>query len=259
MALARRAYYERYARLPGRSFARNYEHILRRLLEALTIRYSTNEWWRLDCWDPRHDARITLREHEPRGDARIHFEAIEQPWLRAAIKWFLAAGLERGDYSWPSLVAYRTQLGPFARFLAEERIDTPVLCADPAVELPALALRYLAFLRRQRTARTGQALSQRSVGAMQAVVGNLYAYLHDHQHEAAALLEEPRWLELAPAHARLWRAGEVRHRRGAGKASGDYIEPGALARIVAQLDILAMPPGESKEVVVDGGPHRRAR
>ena len=258
MALARRSYYERYARLPGRSFARNYEHILRRLLEALTIRYSTREWWRLDCWDPRHDARIALREHEPRGGARIHFEAFEQPWLRDAIKWFLAAGLERGDYSWPSLIAYRTQLGHFARFLAQERIDTPGLCADPTAELRALALRYLAFLRRQRSARTGTPLSQRSVGAMQTVVGNLYAYLHDHQQEAAALLDEPRWLELTPAHARFWRAGEVRHRRGAGKPSGDYIEPDALARIVAQLDILAMPPHESKEVMVDGEPVRVA-
>ena len=255
MAGARRSYYERYGRLPGKSFSRNYEHILRRLHRALEIRYSTVEWWRHDLWDPKHDRRIPLGEHEALGGARVRFDTVPQPWLREGLKWFLAVGLERGEHKWTSITSYRVQLGThFSRFLAEEGIDTPALCADPDMELRAVALRYLAFVRQLRTRRTGAPFSLATVGGLQAIVGRFYAFMADHRREAAELLGEPRWLELSDAHARFWRDGDMANRRRVAVRTGDYIEPDALSRIVEHLDIVGMPADEAKTVLVDDQP-----
>jgi len=255
MAGARRAYYERYRKLPGRSFARNYEHVLRRIHAALEIRYSTLEWWRHEVWDPKHDTRIPLAEHEALGGARVRFDEIAQRWLRDAVKWFLAVGLERGDHRWSSISAYRTQLGShFSRFLAAEQIDTPPLCADPARELRGVALRYLAFLRQLRSTRTGAPLSPSWIGGLQAIVGRFYAFMADHRGEAAELLGEPRWLELRDAHARFWRPGDYLTRSRPAVRTADYIEADVLTRIVEHLDIVGMPASETKTVLVGEEP-----
>ena len=113
-----------------------------------------------------------------------------------------------------------------------------------------MALSFLAYLRARR-GRAGGPLSLVSVGLSQSAVSTFYAFIADHRHEAAKALDEPRWLELSDAHARLWRAGEfVRRDRRTGPT--DYIDPEALGRIVSQLDILALPRDQTKTVVVDG-------
>jgi integrase len=251
MHVARRVFYERHGRLPGRTFEQTHRATIARLCTALVRASCTGEWWRADVWEPRRDPRIPVREHEPLGNARLHFAAIAQPWLREAVKWFFASALERGMLAWTSLPGYRTYLGGyFSEFLLQAGIDHPRL-TDSESELRGVALAFLSHLRGRRSRRGGGPLSLVSVGLSQSAVASFYLFMADHRHEAAKALGEPRWSELSDAHARLWRAGEfVRRDRRAGPT--DYIDPEALGRIVGHLDILALARDQTKTVVVDG-------
>jgi integrase len=251
MGAARRAFYERHGRLPGRTFEQTHRATIARLCTAVARVSRVGEWWRADVWEPRRDQRVPVREHEPLGSARLRFAEIEQSWLREAIKWFFASALEAGMLAWTSLPGYRTYLGGyFSEFLLGAGIDDPRLSASEA-ELRGVALAFLSHLRGRRSRRGGGPLSLVSVGLAQSAVASFYLFIADHRHEAAKALGEPRWSELSDAHARLWRAGEfVRRDRRAGPV--DYIEPEALGRIVSHLEILALPRDQTKTVVVDG-------
>ena len=250
MHAARRAFYERHGRLPGRTFEQTHRATIARLCTAVARVCRVGEWWRADVWDPRRDRRVPVREHEPLGSARLQFAEIAQPWLRDAIKWFFASALEAGMLAWTSLPGYRTYLGGyFSEFLLGVGIDDPRL-ADVGSELRGVTLAFLSHLR-GRCRRGGGPLSLVSVGLSQSAVASFYLFMADHRHEAAKALGEPRWSELSDAHARLWRAGEfIRRDRPAGPV--DFIEPEALGRIVSHLDILALGRGQTKTVVVDG-------
>jgi len=253
MAAARASFYGRHDRLPGVTFEQNSRATITRLHAAVTRCYDTGEWWRSDRWDPRRDPRIPQREHEALGNSRLNFERVTQPWLADAIKWYFALSLETGNLVWSSLPSALTYLGAYlSEFLATSGIDTPVLVADPEVELRAVALAFLSDLR-QRRSRRGRPLSTTSVGLVQSGVSSFYAFMADHRVEASRALGEPRWAELSDAHARLWRSGEYLS-RGRPRSGGDYIDPAALSRIVEHLDILAMTKDQTKTVVVDGVP-----
>ena len=251
ITVAKRRFYERHGQLPAAVFEHNHRATIARLHAALDRVYSPEEWWRADVWEPRRDPRIPVREHEPLGNSKLRFAAIEQPWLREAIKWFFACALERGVLTWTSLPGYRTYLGGyFSEFLIQAGIDRPPL-ASTETELRGVALQLLSYLRGRRSRRGGGPLSGTSVGLAQSAVQGFFLFMADHRHEAARALGEPRWSELTDAHARLWRAGEfVGRDRGTGP--GDYIDPEALGRIVSHLDILALPRDQTKTVVVDG-------
>ncbi len=253
MHAARRGFYERHGRLPGRTFEQTHRATIARLLAALVRVSCTGEWWRADVWDPRRDRRIPVREHEPLGNARLRFAEIAQPWLRDAIKWFFASTLEAGTLAWTSLPGYRTYLGGyFSEFLLGAGIDDPCL-ADSEADLRGVALAFLSHLRGRRSRRGGGPLSRVSVGLAQSAIASFYLFIADHRHEAARALDEPRWSELSDAHARLWRAGEfVRRDRRTGPS--DFIDPEALGRIVSHLDILALRRDQTKTVIVDGEP-----
>ena len=181
----------------------------------LSAPIDAGEWWHGDVWEPRRDPRIPVREHEPLGNARLRFAAIEQPWLREAIKWFFACALEQGLLAWSTLPGYRTYLGGyFSEFLLQAGIDDPRL-ADNESELRAVALRLLSYLRGRRSRRSGGPLSRTSVGLAQSALSRFYLFMADYRHEAARALGEPRWSELSDAHARLWRSGRVRWSRPA--------------------------------------------
>ena len=212
---------------------------------------SPGEWWRADVWEPRRDPRIPVREHEPLGNARLRFAAIEQPWLREAIKWFFASALERGVLAWSTLPGYRTYLGATSRSSCFRPGSTIRAWPTQSRSCAAWRLRSSRYLRGRRGRRGGGPLSRTSVGLAQSAVSTFYLFMADHRHEAAKALGEPRWSELSDAHARLWRAGEfVRRDRRTGPA--DYIDPEALGRIVSHLDILALARDQTKTVVVDG-------
>lgn len=250
IAAARRQFYERRGRLPGRAFEQTHRATIGRLCGALERAYGVGEWWRTDLWEPRRDPRIPVREHESLGNARLRFAEIVQPWLREAIKWFFASALERGVLAWTSLPGYRTYLGSyFSEFLLQAGIDDPRLAGSES-ELRGVALSFLSHLRGRR-GRGGGLLSLVSVGLAQTAVSTFYLFMADHRTEAAKALGEPRWHELTDAHARLWRAGEfVRRDRRSGPI--DYIDPEALGQIVSHLDILALVRDQTKTVMVDG-------
>jgi len=259
LSAARSAYAADTGQLPPPRFAHAYEPMLRRLHGALVARCDPAEWWRAQIWDPTHDPRIPLREHEATGGARLSFVGIEPRWLSDAVRWFLAVGLQSGVHTWPSVISYRTHLGTyFAEFLDANGITTPTLCADPANELRTVALRYLEHVRTRPAIRPGRSagLSAQTIGTSQSLLARFYTFMLDHRDEAVEILDEPRWAELNEAHARLWREGELAHRRKSpqGKPTPNYLEPTVLSAIAEQLDILALPTDQTKTVVVDGQP-----
>lgn len=259
MAAARLAYVTGTGQLPPPRFAHAYEPMLRRLHGALVARCDPAQWWRAEVWDPTHDPRIPLRPHEATGGARLSFTGIEPRWLADAARWFLAVGLQSGAHTWPSVISYRTHLGTyFGEFLAVSGITTPTLCADPTNDLHTVALGYLEHLRTRPAIRAGRTggLSAQTIGTAQSVLASFYTFMLDHRTEAAKLLGEPRWSELGDAHSRLWREGELLHRRKAPQSTPtpSYLEPTVLSRIVEHLDILALPTDQSRTVLVDGRP-----
>ena len=208
-------------------------------------------------WDPRHDRRIPVREHEPLEGQRLDFARVSPAWLREAIQWYFAAGLATGLLSWSSLPSFLSYLGRhFAAFLAAESIDTPDLGADPEAGIRPVALRLAAWLRQQRT-RAGRPLAPPTIGLIQTTVAGFYAFMADRRAEAARELAEPRWAGLTDAHARWWRPGEIAGSgRYRGPAEGNYIDPAALSRIAEHVEILGLPRDQAKTVVVTGTPRQ---
>jgi hypothetical protein len=256
MAAARRQFHDRHGRLPAAWFEQKQRPPIARLHAALVRAYDAREWWRADVWEPRRDPRIPVREHEPRGSIRVCFAGVPQAWLREALKWYLAACLERGLLTWSSLSSYRTYLGYFSEFLVSAGIEHPRLAGER--ELRGVALTYLAHLRARR-GRGDRPLSLSSVSHSQSTVSGFYEFMADHRTEAAKALGEPRWLELSDAHARFWRAGDFARRdRRSGSSEhsdpSDYIDSEALSRIVSHLDIVALARDQTKTVVVEGEP-----
>lgn len=258
VAAARRRHHDRYHRLPPPSYLPNHRATVARLHQALTLAYQAGQpWWRSVVWDPRHDRRIPVREHEPLEGQRLNFARVSPAWLRAAIQWYFAAGLATGLLSWSSLPGFLTYLGRhFAAFLAAEGIDTPDLDIDPEAGIRPVALRLAAWLRQQRT-RSGRPLALATIGLIQTTVAGFYAFMADRRAEAARELAEPRWAGLTDAHARWWRPGEIAGSgRYRGPAEGNYIDPAALSRIAGHVEILGLPRDQARTVMVNGTPRQ---
>jgi hypothetical protein len=109
VAAARRRYHDRHHRLPPPSYQHNHRATIARLHQALTLACQAGQpWWRSAVWDPRHDRRIPVREHEPLEGQRLNFTRVSPAWLREAIQWYFAAGLSTGLLSWSSLPGFLT-------------------------------------------------------------------------------------------------------------------------------------------------------
>ena len=256
VAAARRRYHDRHHRLPPPSYLHNHRATIARLHAALTLACQGGQpWWRCPVWDPRHDRRIPVREHEPLEGQRLNFARVSPAWLREAIQWYFAAGLSTGLLSWSSLPGFLTYLGRhFAAFLAAEGIGTPDLGADPETGIRPVALRLAAWLRQQRT-RSGRTLAPPTIGLIQTTVSGFYAFMADRRADAVRELGEPRWAGLTDAHARWWRPGEIAGRYR-GPAEGNYIDAAALSRIAGHVEILGLPRDQAKTVVVNGTPRQ---
>ncbi len=258
VAAARRRYHDRHRRLPPPSYQHNHRATLARLHAALTLACQAGQpWWRSPVWDPRHDRRIPVREHEPLEGQRLNFARVSPAWLCEAIQWYFAAGLSTGLLSWTSLPGYLSYLGRhFAAFLAAEGIGTPVLDASPESGIRPVALRLAAWLRQQRT-RSGRPLAPSTIGLIQTTVAGFYAFMADRRAEAARELGEPRWAGLTDAHARWWRPGEIAGSGSyRGPAEGNYIDAAALSRIAGHVEILGLPRDQAKTVTVNGTPRQ---
>jgi integrase len=258
VAAARRRYHDRHRRLPPPSYQHNHRATIARLHAALTLAYQADQpWWRSLVWDPRHDRRIPVREHEPLEGQRLNFARVSPTWLREAIQWYFAAGLSTGLLSWSSLPGYLSYLGHhFAAFLAAEAISTPALDVDPDAGIRPVALRLAAWLRQQRT-RSGRPLAPPTIGLIQTTVAGFYAFMADQRADAARELGEPRWAGLTDAHARWWRPGEIAGSGSyRGQAEGNYIDAAALSRIAGQVEILGLPRDQARTVTVNGTPRQ---
>ena len=214
-------------------------------------------WWRCLVWDPRHDRRIPVREHEPLEGQRLNFARVSPAWLREAIQWYFAAGLSTGLLSWSSLPSFLSYLGRhFAAFLAAEGIGTPVLDAGPEAGIRLRRRVAGAALRQQRT-RSRRPLAPSTIGLIQTTVAGFYAFMADRRAEAARELAEPRWAGLTDAHARWWRPGEIAGSGSyRGQPEGNYIDAAALSRIAGHVEILGLPRDQAKAVTVNGTPRQ---
>ena len=100
MAAARRRYHGRHHRLPPPSYLHNHRATIARLHAALTLACQAGQpWWRSPLWDPRHDRRIPVREHEPLEGQRLNFARISPA---AKYHWIASrshAGLTRAKFS----------------------------------------------------------------------------------------------------------------------------------------------------------------
>jgi integrase len=259
MAHARSAYAHRYDRLPGKSFGRNYEHVIDRIRRAVAIQYHEREWWRADRWDPVHDQRIPRRTHQTNATATIDWADVEPAWLREGGQWWLATLLKADRIAWTSVIAYKTALAAHvAPFLRARGVDHPKLVVDPAIELRAFCNDLLGHLRTKtinRGRHKGKLLNSKSVSGVQTVLNSFYGFMFDHRAEAARLLNDPRWHELGESHLMLWPPRERSQGRRPRRAEPDYLEPEVLSQITAHVDLLGLPPDQSREVVV-AGEHR---
>lgn len=256
MSEARSAYTARYQRLPGISFRRNYEHLLRRLRKAVGIAYHEQAWWQSELWEPAHDPRIPTRQHQPQGQATIDWTTVQPQWLRDAAQWWLGTLLNADRIAWSSVISYKTALSAHVGdFLVERGVNSPVLVTEPDTMLRPFANDLLSWLRTRRIAsgrHQGQPLSNKTIAGIQTVLNSMYAFLVEHREEAAAALSEPRWREVTERHLTLWPRGETISVRQSHAEEPEYLEEEDLSRVTAHLDLLGMPATESRTIIIDG-------
>jgi integrase len=219
---------------------------LRRCYRHLVIAYDPREWWQHDIWSPRFDARIPMRAHEPnRARSGYDFLAIEQPWLREAAKWYLKVALETGLLRWSTVRQRLGSLTILGQFIAERRIDEPVLCADPT-NLRLLALDFLAAVKQRRASagpRRGERVSGATVHNILTDVEQFYAWMADHKLEAVRALGDKRWERLGDQHTRLWRQGE-KPRVPHGPDDDVYFDDATMAQLMRHAGVLGAPKEE---------------
>jgi integrase len=254
-------FYARYGRMPAAESRYYTELSLRHLLDALAIAYSPLEWWRHDRWDPAVDSRIPRRDHEPQGTRRISFSGFSRSWLAEAAKFYLHVQLDTGRLTWSTAISQRDFLaGQLDAYLAHRGIDHPALCANPGTELRGIALDLVSFLRQWSPRRSGSASSGRTalttgtLAKCQQAIASFYAFMADYKAEAAAALDDRRWLDLTDAHARLWRPEESLRKGRSLPAADDrnYIDDADLAAMFGCIELLGSPRREAHAVVVGG-------
>lgn len=216
-----RSVHRRTGALPAPGSTRIVRTALTGCYRLLDLAYDTRPWWRREEWDLTLDQRIPRRAHEPSGRQVVNFTRLKQPWLREAVQWYCKTSLDTGALTWSTVLARVHALAIFSGLLTEQGVTEPWLEDDPS-RLRALMLDFLDALRSRRVTHPGpnhgQPLSAARLTTLLVSVEQFYAFMHDHQHTAAAALGAPGWLRLGPEHTRLLRRGERprqdRHRHG---------------------------------------------
>ncbi len=252
-------FHAQHGRMPAADTRYYTASALGHMLDALAIAYSPIEWWRHDIWDPALDTRIPLREHKPQGTRRINFSGFPRPWLGEAVKFYLHVQLDTGRLSWSTAHSQRDFLaGQLGEYLVQRGIDHPALCAEPATELRSLAIDLISFLRQWSPRRTASArphLTASTLAKCQQAIARFFAFMVDFKVEAAAALDDERWLDLTDAHARLWRPEESLRRDRSVAAADDrsYIDNADLASMLSCVELLGAPRHETRSVLMNGG------
>jgi integrase len=224
---------------------RNMDTLLGRHLDLLVHAYHQGPWWELNVWNPLLDARIPLRDHEPQRTSLIHFSHLTTPWLREGAKWWLSRQLEREIYTWSTVYSRQWNLVWFQRYLDAAGCDGPHLLDDPS-GLGPWVQRFREWLRVQQTthvAHKGKLLGPTQRRAAMTALEQLYRFMFEEGDEAAAVLGEPRWRQLGPHHAILFRYGDkpTGPRRPPPEA---VLSDAVITRIAENSGLLAQPARE---------------
>jgi integrase len=220
-------------------------HTLGRIMDLLVHVYHQGDWWELNVWNPLFDSRIPLREHEPHRHNVIYFSHLTTPWLREAAKWWLSRSLERDLYTWSTVHSRQHSLVWFQRYLDLGGSDGPHLVDDQR-QLRAWIQGFREWLKRQKAttgATRGQPLGATQRRAAMTALEQMYRLLFEESEAAARVLGEPRWRQLGPQYAALFRFGD--------KPTGYKAPPpemvlsdAVITRIAENSGLLAQPKSE---------------
>lgn len=219
---------------------------LGRMLRVLAYAYHRGEWWELDLWNPQLDSRIPQRAHEPFGYAVMNFSRIMTPWLRDAVKWWLSTSLERGIYTWSTARNYLHSISWFQRYVEiADSVSGPLLVDDPQ-QINQWVRGFERWLNQQRYIQgknKGSTLAPITLRQAMTSTEQLYARIFDRREEAAEALKDPRWRDLGPQHAALFRF-QGKPIRPRWPDLEQIFSDAVISRIVEHSDLLAKPHSE---------------
>ena len=233
------AVHRRTGRLPAATTTRNTASLLARMTGLLSAALDTGPWWRRDEWNPVEDGRIPLREHEPMGRYTVRFGQITTGWLRAGAQWHCKTGLETGTLAWSTVHRRVSGIREFDAFLSGRRVSGPALADGPAA-VRALMLEFLARVRSRpasRGRRAGKPLTASAVASLAGEIEQFYMHMTGSKDDAAAALDDPRWLALGPEHHGFYRRGELPV-PGRPPLEGQVIGADAMTQIMAGAGLL---------------------
>lgn len=125
----------------------NLEGLARHIHLMVSVRCGRRSWWEHDLWDLRVDDRIPRRPHEPGGYKTIDLGAIEPPWLREGVRYWLRQTLTTQMYRWTTAVGHTRQISTyFANWLTHAPHDPPLTGPAIADDPAGLRLAFLEFL-----------------------------------------------------------------------------------------------------------------
>jgi integrase len=224
------------------SCVRHLRGMLRRFQRLLAAAADERPWWQRELWIPAEDARIPVRQHEPRRKDMLNFGRITLPWLRSGLQWHCKTALETGTLTWTTLLGRVQAVVVFDTFLAGRETCGPQLAGDPG-QLRVLMLEFLGHLKARRSTSgptIGQPVSGSHVKQTAGAIEQFYRFMHDNKDAAAAALGEPGWLRLGPEHARFFRRGELPRVR-LSDPDAQVIGDAAMSKIMAEIGVLGAP------------------
>ena len=227
----------------------------------VSVRTSPQPWWSHDIWDLRVDDRIPRRAHEPAADQIVNLAAIDPPWLREALRFWLSTALTYQLFRWTTVTTRARNLGTYlGRYLTEQHVTDPTIAATPA-GIRAVFTGFTSWLSSPAATTTGRPLAGTGISAVLSHTQGLYTYLLDHLDDLVAFTGDQRWQELTEAHARLFT-----HQPSGRRPTTASTTPGAsvigaedLTRMITCLEILTAPTSQLVTVTLPGGEELTAR
>ena len=224
----------------------------------VSVRTSPAPWWSHDIWDLHVDDRIPRRLHEPAADQIVNLGAIDPPWFREALRFWLSTSLTYQIFRWTTVTTRARNLGTYlGRYLTQQHITDPTIAATPA-EIRAVFTGFTAWLSSPAATTTGRPLAATGISAVLSHTQGLYTYLLDHSDDlitSTAFTGDHRWQGLTEAHARLLTHQPTGRRTttSSDTPGSSVIGAGDLARMIACLEILTAPTNQLVTVALPGG------
>lgn len=240
-------------RLPSNRSRGKIRFFVRHLHLYVSARCTDRPWWSLDLWDVRADARIPVRQHEPAGDKLVDLGAIEVPWLREGVRFYLRTSLTSEMLRWSSVTNYaRTMARPFGSFITERGVDDPTITPDRG-QLRVFFTDFSEYLH-SAAARNHpeRPLSNDVIRTVESRVQSFYSFMLDHSDEAATATGDVRWSNLSDRHARLW-GPAFRTKRSTAPRELSWYSATDLQRMLSYLDVLTADKGQAVTITHPDG------